>query len=157
MEEEMNTGFDAANFLDNYREDAAPNIRKSKKKADASSNADTSKASDEKPKEPLTPSERRNALKKEVVTVDDTFARPNISPEEKSYLDEYLTERICPGFARQGKQTPIAIEFHTKINALRVLHGKGITVGGYVNNILADHFKKFEDVINSLMVKSSKM
>ena len=143
MAEESNKGFDAANFLDNYREDIATPVRKTKKQAARQPENDTPTPEVETP--PPKPKEVTSKTPRVSETTSD----------EDAYKNEYLVERVPIGFSKSGWQVAVSKEHHDKIVKIIAILGERLTFGGFVDNILRKHFEENNDVIRRLISKNT--
>lgn len=141
MADDSKKGFDAANFLDNYREDIATPVRKSKKQP--------MRQPETEPPEPEveTPPPKQEPEKKK----PDTRALS----DEDIYTNEYLVERVPIGFSKSGWQVAVSEYHHDKIVKIIAILGERLTFGGFVDNILRKHFEENKDVIRRLISKNT--
>lgn len=141
MADDSKKGFDAANFLDNYREDIATPVRKSKKQP--------MRQPETEPPEPEveTPPPKQEPEKKK----PDTRALS----DEDIYTNEYLVERVPIGFSKSGWQVAVSEHHHDKIVKIIAILGERLTFGGFVDNILRKHFEENKDVIRRLISKNT--
>lgn len=141
MADDSKKGFDAANFLDNYREDIATPVRKSKKQP--------MRQPETEPPEPEveTPPPKQEPEKKK----PDTRALS----DEDIYTNEYLVERVPIGFSKSGWQVAVSEYHHDKIVKIIDILGERLTFGGFVDNILRKHFEENKDVIRRLISKNT--
>ena len=75
--------------------------------------------------------------------------KKNRNVSQQSYKQRYL--RFCPLPSRQPVY--ISQQLHqtvTKLVHLLALSGKKISVGGYIDNVLADHLLQYKDEIEKL-------
>lgn len=75
--------------------------------------------------------------------------KKNRNVSQQSYTECYL--RFCPLPSRQPVY--ISQQLHqviTKLVHLLALSGKEISVGGYIDNVLADHLLQYKDEIEKL-------
>lgn len=141
MADENSRGFDAANFLDNYREDIATPVRKPKKQT-------ASKIQNDSPEPEVETSPPKQEIKKKN---PDT---PVLSDED-IYTAEYLVERVPIGFSKSGWQVAVSEHHHDKIVKIIAILGERLTFGGFVANILRKHFEENKDVIRRLISKNT--
>lgn len=141
MADDSKKGFDAANFLDNYREDIATPVRKSKKQP--------MRQPETEPPEPEveTPPPKQEPENKK----PDTRALS----DEDIYTNEYLVERVPIGFSKSGWQVAVSEYHHDKIVKIIAILGERLTFGGFVDNILRKHFEENKDVIRRLISKNT--
>lgn len=148
MADESNKGFDAANFLDNYREDIATPIRKPKKQ--------TVRQPETEPPEPEvetpTPKPKSGTAK---ATVQTDAQSKEVTSDEDAYTNEFLIERVPIGFSKSGWQVAVSEHHHDKIVKIIAILGERLTFGGFVDNILRKHFEENKDVIRRLISKNT--
>lgn len=128
---DVTTDFDAEGFLDNYREDAAPTYRNSRKES------------------PPTKAEK------------DELAKTPVSPmrtdREDMFLKTFVKNRPVDAFNKKGRQVMVVNEFRQKILKIKALFDEDCTIAQYVHNVLAKHFEDFDDVLQSLFKKSKQL
>lgn len=124
MANKKDTAFDADKFLDSYEE----NIRTMAPESEKQEAGHTSK-----PKPPA-----RKAL------------IASMPEREAAYLEQYVMQTQYNRVRKDGKQVFISNEFKTKIQRLLVFFSEGGSITGYVNNVLEQHFKDYEDVVSRL-------
>lgn len=133
---DISTGFDnqdAQEFLDVYQ-DAMPTYRKAKKDPAAES--------------PPT-AETREELTRIPVTPDRT-------KEEDEYLKTFVETCPIDAFNKKGRQVMVVNEFRHKILKIQALFNEDLSIAQYVHNVLAQHFKDVEPILNSLYQKSKQ-
>lgn len=135
---DISTGFDsqdAQDFLDIYRDGAVPEYRKAKK-------------------EPATESPPVTMTEKEAM------ARTPVIPDRTKEEDEYLKTFVesCPidAFNKQGRQVMVVNEFRRKIIKIQALFNEDITIAQYVHNVLAQHFRDVDPILQGLYQKSKQ-
>lgn len=152
MAEDSNKGFDAANFLDNYREDIATPVRKPKKQT-------VRQVENEPPEaEVETPPPKTKSVSDKAITKTDAPSpkgEPEATSDEDAYTNEYLVERVPIGFSKSGWQVAVSKEHHDKIVKIIAILGERLTFGGFVDNILRKHFEENNDVIRRLISKNT--
>lgn len=74
----------------------------------------------------------------------------NMSERDTAYLEQFVTHSQCNSVRRDGKQVFISNNFKVKIQRLVAFFSDGGSITGYVNNVLEQHFKEYEDVVNRL-------
>ena len=152
MADESNKVFDAANFLDNYREDIATPVRKPKKQPVRQPANDAPEPEVETPP-PKPKSESAKASLRADAPASDKEA--DITPDEEAYTNQYLVERVPIGFSKSGWQVAVSREHHDKIVKIIAILGERLTFGGFVDNILRKHFEENNDVIRRLISKNT--
>lgn len=126
---------DAQDFLDLYRDGAVPEYRHAKKKP-------------EPDPPPVT------------VTEKEELARNPIIPDRTKEEDEYLKTFVetCPidAFNKKGRQVMVVNEFRRKILKIQALFNEDITIAQYVHNVLAQHFREVDPILQGLYQKSKQ-
>ena len=148
MADDSKKGFDAANFLDNYREDIATPVRKPKKQPVRQPETEPPEPEVETPPPKSKGGTAKSTIKTEVITKEDIS-------DEDSYTNEYLVERVPIGFSKSGWQVAVSEHHHDKIVKIIAILGERLTFGGFVDNILRKHFEENKDVIRRLISKNT--
>lgn len=149
MAEEKQSGFDAANFLDNYREDIATPVRKTKKQPVPQPSSDTPATEVETPPPK---SEQKPESTPRISKKDDANSSESA---EDNYAREYLVERVPIGFSKSGWQVAVSEDHHDKIAKIIAILGERLTFGGFVDNILRKHFEENKETIRRLISKNT--
>lgn len=152
MADESNTGFDAANFLNNYREDIATPVRKPKKQPVRQPDTEPPESDVETPP-PKPQSVSAKALPKTNTPTSKKDSED--ASDEDTYTNEYLVERVPIGFSKSGWQVAVSEHHHDKIVKIIAILGERLTFGGFVDNILRKHFEENKDVIRRLISKNT--
>lgn len=149
MAEEKQSGFDAANFLDNYREDIATPVRKTKKQPSPQPVSETPASEVETPPPK---SEQKPESTPRIQKKDDANSSESA---EDNYAREYLVERVPIGFSKSGWQVAVSEDHHDKIAKIIAILGERLTFGGFVDNILRKHFEENKETIRRLISKNT--
>lgn len=152
MADDSMKGFDAANFLDNYREDIATPIRKPKKQSVRQPEAEPPEHEVETPP-PKSQSVSAKATSK--TNTHSSRKEPDTTSDEDTYTNEYLVERVPIGFSKSGWQVAVSEHHHDKIVKIIAILGERLTFGGFIGNILRKHFEENKDVIRRLISKNT--
>lgn len=152
MAEDSNKGFDAANFLDNYREDIATPVRKPKKQSARQPENEAPEPEVETP-----PPKPKSGTAKAKQTTEAPISNEESETvfAEDAYTNEYLVERVPIGFSKSGWQVAVSEHHHDKIVKIIAILGERLTFGGFVDNILRKHFEENKDVIRRLISKNT--
>lgn len=152
MADESKKGFDAANFLDNYREDIATPVRKPKKQPVRQLESEPPEPEVETP-----PPKPTSGTAKTPRTLDapQSNNEAEVKSDEDAYTNEYLIERVPIGFSKSGWQVAVSEHHHDKIVKIIAILGERLTFGGFVDNILRKHFEENKDVIRRLISKNT--
>lgn len=151
MAENKSKGFDAANFLENYREDIATPVRKPE-------SSDGSPIAEESP--PLeTDHQAEESWGASEQEVNDNVIPSEIPQEANSddydFIQEYLVDRVPIGFSKSGCQIAVTKKHRDRIATIIAILGDRLTFGGYVDNVLRRHFEEYGDVIQRLIKKNT--
>lgn len=133
---DISTGFDnqyAQDFLDVYQ-DAMPTYRKAKK-------------------DPATESPPTAETREELTRIPVT---PDRTKEEDEYLKTFVETCPIDAFNKKGRQVMVVNEFRHKILKIQALFNEDLSIAQYVHNVLAQHFKDVEPILNSLYQKSKQ-
>lgn len=133
---DISTGFDnqdAQDFLDVYQ-DAMPTYRKAKK-------------------DPATESPPTTETREELTRIPVT---PDRTKEEDEYLKTFVETCPIDAFNKKGRQVMVVNEFRHKILKIQALFNEDLSIAQYVHNVLAQHFKDVEPILNSLYQKSKQ-
>ncbi|MEZ3591362.1 MAG: DUF3408 domain-containing protein [Muribaculaceae bacterium] len=154
MAEDKNKGFDAANFLENYREDIATPIRQPKSSGDSQSGGESP------PPKTEIPTEDKPHLSETEVLADnnglaDMTRIDEPESDEYDFIQEYLVEHVPIGFSKSGCQIAVTKKHRDMIATIIALLGDRLTFGGYVDNVLRKHFEEYGDVIQRLIKKNT--
>lgn len=69
---------------------------------------------------------------------------------ELDYLQKYVHQKKYISVIRKGKQVAVCDEFKVKIQKLLLFFSDGGTITSYVNNVLEQHFREYDDVIQRM-------
>lgn len=152
MAERQNKGFDAANFLENYREDIATPVRRSKASDESPLAEESSPPQNENPDD-----EQLSQTFSEIHTENNGLTdMPRIEEtDEYNFIQEYLVEHVPTGFSKSGCQIAVTKKHRDMIATIIALLGDRLTFGGYVDNVLRKHFEEHGDVIQRLIRKNT--
>lgn len=89
----------------------------------------------------------------ENIFMDVDYEQENV--HETDYIKKFV--RKTDFTARNGKQVSIRKEHHERIwRILQVIGAKKVTIAEYIDNIIVDHFKTFEEAIGESFNKNLK-
>lgn len=137
MAKNLDRVIDTKAFLKSIRPDEPP---VSRKKAEA----------DEQAVEPQ---------KEETAEVETKKQVPLTKEEMQAKDEKYARCFIKPasGTSRNGKLTYVREEYRDRIDRIvHVIGKKGISIAGYVDHVLTQHFEEYEDSIHRLYKKNYK-
>lgn len=80
-------------------------------------------------------------------------AKQPSDPVEKEYMERFIRASKTP--ARSGKMVYVRRDYHDRI--MRILHviGKGeLSISGYIDHVLTQHFADYEEAIRKLYKKN---
>ena len=128
MARKREQGFDADKFLERYEENASHTTA---------------------PPETLPPPER--------TTPDKTVADgTSLSGRELEYMESFILKNKYRRISRKGKQVYISEEFKLKMQKMILFFSDGGSITEYVNNVLEQHFKEYDDIIKRMFNDSLK-
>lgn len=128
MARKREPGFDADKFLDRYEENASHTTA---------------------PPETPAPPERK--------VPDRTVADGTpLSNRELEYMESFILKNKYRRISRKGKQVYISEEFKLKMQKMMLFFSDGGSITEYVNNVLEQHFKEYDDIIKRMFNDSLK-
>lgn len=134
MARKREQGFDADKFLERYEE-----------------NASHTTAAPETPVPPETP------ISPERTVPDKTVAANTpLSNRELEYMETFILKNKYRRISRKGKQVYISEEFKLKMQKMMLFFSDGGSITEYVNNVLEQHFKEYDDIIKRMFNDSLK-
>ncbi len=134
MARKREPGFDADKFLERYEE-----------------NASHTTAAPETPALPETP------IPPEKAEPDKTVADGiPLSNRELEYMESFILKNKYRRISRKGKQVYISEEFKLKMQKMMLFFSDGGSITEYVNNVLEQHFKEYDDIIKRMFNDSLK-
>ena len=128
MARKREPGFDADKFLERYEENASHT---------------------EAPSESTAQPERTIPNK---TTADST----PLSNRELEYMENFILRNKYRRISRKGKQVSVSEEFKLKMQKLMLFFSEGGSITEYVNNVLEQHFKEYDDIIKRMFNDSLK-
>lgn len=128
MARKREPGFDADKFLDRYEENASHTTATP---------------------ETTAPPER---------TVPDRTVADGtpLSNRELEYMESFILKNKYRRISRKGKQVYISEEFKLKMQKMMLFFSDGGSITEYVNNVLEQHFKEYDDIIKRMFNDSLK-
>lgn len=142
MAKDLQTDFDATQFLETYRDDVQPKYRKAK---DRESPVDITTA----PSAPSKPDKRDELAKMP--------KNPDHNDAEEDYLHRFVENCPVESFNKHGRQIMVVGDHRKKIQKILALFGEDGTLSSYVYNVLENHFKEFDPIIQSLYRKCKQI
>ena len=133
--------FNADDFIESFREDAMPTFH-SVKKPMQENDSDDSKT------ENVTDGEKVSKMEiaKEIIDLD-------LSTAEEKFIRTFVADSEYTSVAKRGRRISVCNEHRRKIQKMLILFSEDTTIAGYIYNVLEEHFKTFDDVIQSLYKK----
>lgn len=128
MARKREPGFDADKFLDRYEENASHTTATP---------------------ETTAPPERK------VPDRTGTDGTP-LSNRELEYMESFILKNKYRRISRKGKQVYISEEFKLKMQKMMLFFSDGGSITEYVNNVLEQHFKEYDDIIKRMFNDSLK-
>ena len=133
--------FNADDFIESFREDAMPTFHSVKKPMQEYD-------SDDSNTENVTDGEKVSKMEiaKEIIDLD-------LSTAEEKFIRTFVADSEYTSVAKRGRQISVCNEHRRKIQKMLILFSEDTTIAGYIYNVLEEHFKTFDDVIQSLYKK----
>lgn len=128
MARKREQGFDADKFLERYEENASHTVA---------------------PSETPAPPERTIPDK---TIIDST----PLSNRELEYMESFILKNKYRRISRKGKQVYISEAFKLKMQKMMLFFSDGGSITEYVNNVLEQHFKEYDDIIKRMFNDSLK-
>ena len=128
MARKREPGFDADKFLERYEENASRTVA---------------------------PSES-TALPERTVPDKTVAANTPLSNRELEYMESFILKNKYRRISRKGKQVYISEEFKLKMQKMMLFFSDGGSITEYVNNVLEQHFKEYDDIIKRMFNDSLK-
>ncbi|WP_438590200.1 DUF3408 domain-containing protein [Duncaniella muris] len=129
MARKREPGFDADKFLDRYEENASHTTARPKRLLDFP----------------------------ERTVPDRTVADGTpLSNRELEYMESFILKNKYRRISRKGKQVYISEEFKLKMQKMMLFFSDGGSITEYVNNVLEQHFKEYDDIIKRMFNDSLK-
>lgn len=122
-------GFDADKFLDSYEETAA------RATSPATGRTPPRSAPPDSPKAEAAPQPDR----------------------ELEYMEHFILRNKYRRISRKGRQVYVCDEFKMKMQKLMLFFSDGGSITEYVNNVLEQHFKEYDDIIKRMFNNSIKI
>lgn len=128
MARKREPGFDADKFLDRYEENASHTTAPSET--------------------PISP----ERLDPDRIKAGAT----PLSNRELEYMESFILKNKYRRISRKGKQVYISEEFKLKMQKMMLFFSDGGSITEYVNNVLEQHFKEYDDIIKRMFNDSLK-
>ncbi len=144
MAKNYDVEFDSENFVNTFAEDAEPTFTPSpaatkKKNANSSS---VSMPQETQPRQPTGKSDARGA------PPDSGYTQ-----EEEDFIERFVTRTRFTKVSQNGKQVAVSERHLKKIRKVTLLFGDGSTLSGYLYNVLEEHFREFDPILQTLLQK----
>lgn len=142
MAKNLDVNIDAGDFLDSFRPELPPS---------ASPSATTGTGTEGKTETGEKKSSGRVPPKNKK-TVENDCPKEWESPEDE-YLELFI--RHAATAARDGKLTYVRREYHDRImKIIQVIGKNGLSLAGYIDHVLTQHFEKYEEAVKKLYKKN---
>lgn len=128
MARKREPGFDADKFLDRYEENASH----------------------------TTAPAETTALPERTVPDRTVADGTPLSNRELEYMESFILKNKYRRISRKGKQVYISEEFKLKMQKMMLFFSDGGSITEYVNNVLEQHFKEYDDIIKRMFNDSLK-
>ncbi len=79
-----------------------------------------------------------------------------LSNRELEYMESFILKNKYRRISRKGKQVYISEEFKLKMQKMMLFFSDGGSITEYVNNVLEQHFKEYDDIIKRMFNDSLK-
>lgn len=79
-----------------------------------------------------------------------------LSNRELEYMERFILNSKYRRVSRKGKQVSVSEEFKLKMQKLMLFFSEGGSITEYVNNVLEQHFKEYDDIIKRMFNDSLK-
>lgn len=136
MAKNLDINIDTGNFLESFRPEMPPPAARKGTEAAATGNS----------------AKGGTVVSKERQTETRGTRQPPVLIESE-YLERFIKTSKTP--ARSGKMVYVRKEYHDRI--MRILHviGKGeLSISGYIDHVLTEHFVDYEEAIKKLYKKN---
>lgn len=134
MARKREPGFDADKFLERYEENASHTTSASETPVPSEASVSSEKAAPDK-------------------TVADGIP---LSNRELEYMESFILKNKYRRISRKGRQVYISEEFKLKMQKMMLFFSDGGSITEYVNNVLEQHFKEYDDIIKRMLNDSLK-
>ena len=78
------------------------------------------------------------------------------SNRELEYMESFILKNKYRRISRKGRQVYISEEFKLKMQKMMLFFSEGGSITEYVNNVLEQHFKEYDDIIKRMFNDSLK-
>ncbi len=116
-------GFDADKFLESYEETAA---------------------------RATSPAPSRSGPPDSTVPIKAETPEPTLPDRELDYMENFILPNKYRRISRKGRQVYICDEFKIKIQKLMLFFSEGGSITEYLNNVLEQHFREYDDIIKRM-------
>ena len=134
MARKREQGFDPDKFLERYEENASHTTSASETPVPSEASVSSEKAAPDK-------------------TVADGIP---LSNRELEYMESFILKNKYRRISRKGRQVYISEEFKLKMQKMMLFFSDGGSITEYVNNVLEQHFKEYDDIIKRMFNDSLK-
>lgn len=139
MAKNLDVNIDAGDFLDSFRPELPP---PTSPKAGMKGETETE---EKEKKEDVPPKNEKSA--------DNGQGKKEAKNLEIEYLELFI--RNAATAARDGKLTYVRKEYHDRImKIIQVIGKNGLSLAGYIDHVLTQHFEQYEEVVKKLYKKN---
>lgn len=144
MAKNYDVEFDSENFVNTFAEDAEPTFTPSSA-AKKRKNADS----------PSVPTPHEIQPRQPTGNADARGAPPDsgYTQDEEDFIERFVTRTRFTKVSQNGKQVAVSERHLKKIRKLTLLFGDGATLSGYLYNVLEEHFRQYDPILQSLLQK----
>ena len=142
MAKNLDINIDAGDFLDSFRPELPPSASPSA--ATGTGTEGKTETGEKKSSVHVPPKSKKN--------VENDCPKEWESPEDE-YLELFI--RHAATAARDGKLTYVRREYHDRImKIIQVIGKNGLSLAGYIDHVLTQHFEKYEEAVKKLYKKN---
>lgn len=134
MARKREQGFDPDKFLERYEENASHTTSSPVSPAPSEKSATPERTIPDKPTADCQP----------------------LSNRELEYMESFILKNKYRRISRKGRQVYISEEFKLKMQKMMLFFSDGGSITEYVNNVLEQHFKEYDDIIKRMFNDSLK-
>lgn len=143
--------FDTDGFIADFRKDAVPSYH-------TAADVENAPPASDKPPKPLKktqPEQSKSCVWSDSEDYDtlQKYQDLDMSATEIDYIKEYVVKGTFRQVNQNGRRVLIREKFHTRIKNILELLGEDANMATYIDNVLAEHFKKYYPTIMGIAKK----
>lgn len=143
--------FDTDGFIADFRKDAVPSYH-------TAADVETAPPASDKPPQRLKknqPEQSKSSVWSDSEDYDtlQKYQDLDMSASEIEYIKEYVVKGTFRQVNQNGRRVLIREKFHTRIKNILELLGEDANMATYIDNVLAEHFKKYFPTIMGIAKK----